>query len=239
MGVNSLIAEAAKSDYRQKTASLKALMSQAEQARSGMHIFGGALAREIGGEFNLAANKSLKRATQKVDNKYNGDASRITDLVRGRIFVDDVESIIKCRDVLNPRKGSKSFLKKWAEICADGDGYFIQDFDDKHLDPTKFGWRDISVRVRVPLGKGQTHTGEIQILHRFMAAADALSHPIYNAQRRLLENLQKSGREMSDNEANRFAGMSAQRLKIHNEAAERAGLFDLQRVPSAKFDKVA
>ncbi|PZP55098.1 MAG: hypothetical protein DI586_07925 [Micavibrio aeruginosavorus] len=234
MSVTRLIVETAK-DYRQRSTSLDALIGKAEQARSGMNIFGMALAREIGGEFNLAANKDYKRAKQKVDNKYNGDASRLTDLVRGRIFVDDVESIIRAREILNPKadnvvfKGHRSFLADWATVCANGNGYFVQDFDDKHAQPTEFGWRDISVRVRVPLAKTLGHTGEIQILHRDMAEADKLSHPIYECQRRMLEVFQASGREMTQEDAILLEDMSARRLAIHNEAAEKAGLTVLEQ----------
>ena len=242
MSINHLITEAARGDYRQKTMNFDWLMNQAKQARSGMDIFGRALAREIGGDFNLAANKDYKRARQKADNKYGGDVSRLTDLVRGRIVVDSVDAIIHARDILNPRKGSRSFLSDWATVCANGDGYFIKDFDDKHLEPTEFGWRDISTRVSVPLAKSQGHTGEIQILHKYMAEADKESHPIYERQRRMLEAFQSSAREMTDKEAARFAGMSAQRLEIHNEAAERAGLRVLEHprlIAPTKFDKVA
>ena len=132
----------------QPTSDLIALHKQGQLCRSRLDRFGRALAAEMNGEFQPGPLKSLTRCFEKVAMKYDGDATRLHDIARGAIRVDDVAQVFAADRILNPTRLSP-FLSKMADL-----GYYVRDFENKFESPSKAGFRSIDVKLQVPLSHG-------------------------------------------------------------------------------------
>lgn len=142
---------------RQKVDHLDTLYSEAEAARPELEDLIVKIARRVGGEALVPADlKDRVRAEQKLKTDYRGDASQLTDLLRGRIVVDSLEQADAATRALSGE----------TDLC---------DVRDRLRKPLPHGYRNRAIKAR--LGGG--HIAEIQIRLRCFHELEAQTHATY------------------------------------------------------------
>lgn len=116
-----------------------------------------------GGMLFIAPMKGEDRAKEKVENDYRGDWSRLKDIVRATIAVDNFRQM-------------GEFLKKMQES-----GVKIEKVKNRFMNPTKEGMRDILMNVRFSNG----HVGELQVHLKPLLVAKNEGHHYYETIRTL------------------------------------------------------
>ena len=85
----------------QQSADLNHLMLQAEYAQQELSQLLSVISHNAQVEMLLPLTKTYKRALQKVNSKFNGDARLITDIARGSIVANTVDSLIASYQMLH------------------------------------------------------------------------------------------------------------------------------------------
>lgn len=82
--------------YTEET-SLNSIYSKAPKAKKEIDSLGKDIAKEVGGFYIDGGIKSKNRSKEKIENEYDGDSSKLKDVVRGTIAVDksDIENTKK------------------------------------------------------------------------------------------------------------------------------------------------
>jgi len=114
--------------------------------------------RKPGGMLFIAGLKKEDRAESKVHADYNGDWSKIQDLVRGTIACDNMDDLAK----------TLTHLKKHGLKLS-------QQPKNRIANPTPEGYRDILMNVEFPNG----HIGELQLHLKEMTIAKRDGHEPY------------------------------------------------------------
>lgn len=162
------------------------------------------IAKEIGAEAKLTALKKPGKAVSKVANDYEGDASRIKDVLRATINVntlDEAEGAIasifeRFKVIDEPGTRPRNLLH---------DGVTPED-----------GYRDAKFNVLV-----NGHVAEIQVnVPEMVAAKDGSGHKVYDEKVKLLQGAQ--GRMLTAEESARKRALDAQMRAIYEPAWERA-----------------
>jgi ppGpp synthetase/RelA/SpoT-type nucleotidyltranferase len=121
--------------------------------------------------------KSRKRAMDKIE-KYDGDASRLTDLVAGRLYYDRISDIYNA-----------------VEQIAANPNVEIVDFEDRILNPQPSGYRDVTMKIQMANG----HIAELQIgLTSIGDYAKDVEHALYEVYRDLAANAKRTGTGITD-----------------------------------------
>lgn len=161
----------------------------------------GDIAGEVGGQEKLAPLKGSGRAVDKIKSDYGGDASKIGDVLRGTVRVDDeagahraVESIKSRFDVVKEK--------------------------DRIATPTKEGYRDILLNVRTPSG----HLAEIQVMTHAMGDAKDIAHKFYKERDTITRTAKGEDRQRTPGETARIAELDQKMRDTYAAAAEREAL---------------
>jgi uncharacterized protein len=112
----------------------------------------------------IAPMKTTESAERKVASDYNGDHSKLTDLVRSSVAVDSMDQVHEVVKHLEER-GMK----------------LAKQPGDRFAKPTEAGYRDLMLKVEYPNG----HVGEIQVHLKSMLAAKEQGHKFYDVTRTL------------------------------------------------------
>jgi SPP1 gp7 family putative phage head morphogenesis protein len=120
-----------------------------------------AIAAHVDGNAMLAPLKGVLRSLDKIENKYNGNASKLGDILRGTIAVS------------SPSEYERTITEVKAHFT-------VIDVDQA---PKPGGYRDVNIKV--DLGDGLK--GEIQINTPAMLAAKEIGHKPYEEWRKLKE----------------------------------------------------
>jgi hypothetical protein len=108
--------------------------------------------------------KSRKRALDKID-KYEGDASRLTDLMAGRIVFERVDDVY---DALSALVASENIR--------------VVNFEDRILTPQPSGYRDITMNIELSNG----HIAELRLeLGTLTEYSNNIEHALYEVYRDL------------------------------------------------------
>lgn len=111
--------------------------------------------------------KSLKRARQKAENDFNGDASKLTDLCRCTLQFNSVETLLSAFEKEIPKRfGSYIRLK------------------NKYKNPTPLGHRDLNINVEL-----HGHILELQLNLEAHIKAQHASHKFYSEVRAKLPEI--------------------------------------------------
>jgi phage-related protein (TIGR01555 family) len=122
--------------------------------------------------------KHEARAEQKVNADYNGDWSKLGDVVRATVAVDSVKDV---RGVIEAMKQKGITLARMPK--------------DRMSNPTALGYRDVMMNVKYPSG----HIGELQVhLKPLLAAKNGPGHRMYET----IRNIQAAakGRDLTPDE---------------------------------------
>lgn len=148
--------------------------------------------------------KGKARAAEKVNNKYGGDWSQLTDVVRGTVGVDhtaDVPTAIEAVRNEMAKHGWKIASKP----------------QDRMTQPMPGGYRDLLM-----LFEKQGQIAELQINVKPMLLAKAKAHAIYEDRRSLAEGIKKQQREPTPEEAAKLKSMDDQMEQVYNAAWKEA-----------------
>jgi hypothetical protein len=159
---------------------LDGLYFQAKDAQPGFAQLVTGLAQLTGGQAQLREQpKDRGRLLDKLS-KYGGDASRLTDLVAGRIVFKDVNALYQALDRLN----------KSDQVTLIG-------FEDRIISPQFSGYRDVTTRLRLSNG----HVAELRLeLRALTEYAAQVEHPLYEVIRDVRAQAAEEGRPLSDAE---------------------------------------
>jgi hypothetical protein len=163
-----------------------------------------------GGMLFIAPLKSEKRAAEKVATDYEGDWSRLTDVVRASIAVDNLH---EAASVLKELKENGLRLAKPPK--------------DRFSNPTDVGYRDLLMNIRLPNGI----IGELQVHVKPMLKAKELGHKPYEVMREIEGKYGAGGRlrpvvEWDADDYWKYRGAWEESVKIYGEAWSRiADLF--------------
>lgn len=155
------------------------------------------IAKEVGGEAVLAPLKSTARAVAKINGDYQGDATRISDLLRATIVADTAEG---ARLALATLVSKHQVLPRgWRNLL------------DPDAKPEADGYRDAKLLIDFKGG-----TAEIQIHTRAMLAAKKEGHALY-VERSELEREARGGRFTPEQKA-RYDELNAQMRALYEPA---------------------
>lgn len=142
--------------------------------------------------------KGQGRSKEKVEQWFGGDWSRLTDIVRASVAVDNYAELPKVITALK-KAGIKLARKP----------------TDRFLKPTVAGYRDLSLNVTYPNG----HVGELQLHVKPMLKAKEHAHKLYEKVRSIEANAKKELREsLTDEEQRTVDEANAQMTRFYDEA---------------------
>lgn len=207
-----------KATHRYKTeAEVRAAVPDAQQAYERLLDKGDGIERRLGGVVVLAGEEDKApagkpfvvivppkgaRAIEKVQMKYGGDWTRITDMVRGSIVVDKAVEVPRTFRAIKDEMSRQGW--KLAAVP-----------EDRMSKPDETGYRDVLLKMVAPNGL----TVELQISTRAMLKAkNGDGHKYYERLRVLREQAALHGwSEAAKAEANSLVAKSA---KLYNDAWE-------------------
>jgi hypothetical protein len=163
--------------------------------------------------FEAGPLKTESRAIDKLPD-YDGDASQISDLVRGRIVADNPEQLALIKQELT-------------KMTADGRLSVVKS-KDSFIKPSESGYRDMNYKIRLPNG----HVAEIQVVDRQMLAAAKLTHDPYEEAQTIKRNAVDADgnpRRMTAEERQNYNDRIEYCRQVHGEAADKAGLNGMLR----------
>jgi hypothetical protein len=152
----------------------------------------------------VAPLKSAARAKEKVDADYEGDWSKLKDLVRATISVSSVDEI---------HQAIAEVKKAGLELAAKP--------KDRFAKPTRDGYRDLTVLVKVDGGM----LAELQFHLKHMTHAKNEGHKHYEAQRSLQAKYgeDEPGDHWSTEDHSAFYGARQAQQEVYGQAWKAAG----------------
>jgi hypothetical protein len=148
--------------------------------------------------------KGEKRATEKVENKYGGDWTKLTDVMRATVAVDNKADI----------KGAVDALRK---EMADHGWTMANKPDNRIENPTSAGYRDLNLLFKSSTG----HVAEVQVNTKaMMRAKQGDGHKLYEEYRSLEEPIKFGGRQPTEAETARLNELSQKMSALYKTAWE-------------------
>ncbi|MGZ9897451.1 RelA/SpoT domain-containing protein [Shewanella gaetbuli] len=148
-------------------------------------------------EATLPAPKSPQRAAQKVMNKFDGDASRITDLARGSLVADNVADLM----------ASYQKLTETTEIIQ---------VKNRFANPKASGYRDLNVLVKLPQSQMIV---EVQLhLHSIAEIKSGVDHANYEQIQQIEATAYAARRPLNDIEMQQITRIRQQSHKQYHKA---------------------
>lgn len=151
----------------------------------------------------IAPLKGEVRAAEKVNGKYDGDWSKLQDVVRASVIVPSITDLPKT--VAAVRKHLE--LQGWTMAAKP---------DDKFANPTPCGYSDLALSLRAPDGQ----VCELQINTQHMwHAKQTTGHKLYEESRRIDE--QSKSRDLTAQECATLESLQQQQQKLYSDARSK------------------
>jgi hypothetical protein len=148
--------------------------------------------------------KSRDRAREKVEMDYDGDWSKITDVVRATIAVDTIDEVPALMDTL------KSLGLNLAQKPK-----------DRFANPTEYGYCDLMMNLILPCG----HIGELQVHVKPILKAREKAHYLYEQLRDIEGKAKSEGREeMTPEESEKISSLYRQMVSFYRKAWSLSGM---------------
>jgi RNA polymerase sigma factor (sigma-70 family) len=152
----------------------------------------------------IAGVKGEKRAKEKVQQDYEGDWSKIGDMVRATVAVDDVGSIPVA-------------LGKIREYMRSQGWELASTPKDRFSRPTPEGYRDVMMKFAGPNGL----TAELQLNTKEMIfAKEGEGHDLYNKSRKIEGRAREEKRELTPEEDRELQQLIAEQKRVYSAAWE-------------------
>lgn len=182
---------------RQTSSDLDTLYAQATQAQIELSQLLGSLNGSNRCELIVPAIKSYERAAQKVAIKFDGDASRLTDLARASIVADDIHSLMTAFESLSHNVQ-------------------IVQVKNRFTAPKMSGYRDLNLLVKLP------QTGmiaEVQLhLKTISEIKNGEEHQVYETVQAIEAKAKRQNRQLNDIEIARITLLRQQSHKLYHKA---------------------
>lgn len=182
---------------QQDTQDLDALMARAPQAQQELiallnHINHASQTSSI-----IPATKSYQRAAQKVQLKFNGDASQLTDIARASVVANDVNSLLTSYQLLRQSTNVVQLKNRFAE-------------------PKTSGYRDLNVLVKLPQSQMVV---EVQFhLNDIAEIKSGPEHQVYEKTQAIELQAKKQRRALNDLERASIAKLRQDSHKQYHKA---------------------
>ena len=148
--------------------------------------------------FELADLKEFEKAQRKIDVRYNGDTTKITDLVRGRYVVENTEQLKILEDALKNDPDVAKVVNRF----------------EKPVNNT--GYRNMSSEVTLSNG----HVAELQVVHRDMMRVDKYMHTQMDRIREIRH--EAKGRDLTSVEKKEIKNIEKEMREVNRAAAHDA-----------------
>lgn len=149
--------------------------------------------------FEMGNLKDMQTALDKIETRYNGDVSKITDLVRGRFVVQSTEQI----EILNEALGQNPD---------------ILNFDNRFENPVNnTGFRNLAGNTITPNGV----TAEIQVVHQDLKVVNTYTHRQMERVRDIRTEAHAEGRNLTSAEKKEI-----KQIESDMREANRAAVYD-------------
>lgn len=186
---------------------------------------GGGVAKRIGGQNStpeqalaapdkphviIAPLKGRERSREKVETKYEGDWSKLGDVVRGTIAVPTMDDLPGTIDALR----TEAKKQGW-KITAPENRYVYVEGDHVNTGPVPAGYRDVAVILEAPNGvvaELQINTGPM------MAAKQNEGHKLYEVERAIYAKAARQGRPLNSQERRRVEDLQTQASQLYGQA---------------------
>lgn len=149
----------------------------------------------------LAPLKSYKRAGEKVDEDYDGDWGKLTDVVRGTVAVDTKGEIPGAVRAVKERMAQQGFEL----ACKPA---------NRMETPVEGGYRDIMLKFKTPEGL----VAEVQVNTKYMLYAKEVGpgHKLYEEYRTIVGSAKKSKRPFTPEESKRLKVLTKQSQELYD-----------------------
>ena len=159
--------------------------------------------------------KSLDRIIEKAVARYDGDVSKVDDVCRDMILIDDQYQLRELRAIIS----SSSFRDTWEDK-----GVRVEKIDDMFSHPHEdTGWRGLVLKLEVDLGKGRTQSAEVQVIPRAMQDIYQSTHIDLEYIRKKKDNAKALGTRLSEEDQASIQERQANARRKHYEAARDTG----------------
>ncbi len=173
------------------------LYAQADSAQIELAELLSSLGDSDGYQLLIPEVKSRQRALWKVQNKFNGDASQLTDLARASIIADNIHNLMIAFELLSER------------------GVIVQ-VKNRFAEPKSSGYRDLNLLVRLP--KTQM-IAEVQLhLEKIAEIKSGDEHQIYEVVQQIEAQAKQQQRELTAFESAKITQLRQQSHKLYHKA---------------------
>ena len=156
----------------------------------------------MGGEAAVVPLKGSTRAVEKVINEYDGDVSKLKDLLRTTISIKSLKDTNKAIDAIKAKYGEPVKLKNTLDPSADSVG--------------GSGYRDVNMVFEV---KGSYV--EVQVNMKLMLEVKhGEGHAVYEEVRTIIGKASGEKRPMTKTEVNQVAKLNARSKQLYSAAWE-------------------
>ena len=160
------------------------------------------IAKELGGEAAVVPLKGSTRAVEKVINEYDGDVSKLKDLLRTTISIKSLKDTNKAIDAIKAKYGEPVKLKNTLDPSADSVG--------------GSGYRDVNMVFEV---KGSYV--EVQVnMKSMLEVKHGEGHAVYEEVRTIIGKASGEKRPMTKTEVNQVAKLNARSKQLYSAAWE-------------------
>lgn len=150
--------------------------------------------------FDLAELKDLEAARQKIEVRYGGDVSQITDLLRGRFVVENAEQLELIEEALKNDPEFSNIMNRFEQPV------------------NNTGYRNMSSEARMPNG----HVAEVLVVHQDMMVVDQYMHAQMDRVRELRFEAQQEGRALTSAEKKEIRTIEKDMREVSRAAAHDA-----------------
>ena len=182
---------------RQTSSNLDALYSQANDAQQELALLLNMISEGSQTQSVLADIKSRERATAKVQNKLNNDASQLTDLVRASIVSHDIHNLMQAFELL---KTSSQLVQ----------------VKNRFATPKESGYRDLNLLVKLPksqmIAEVQLHLADIAEIK------SGAEHQVYQQVQSIQAAADKQQRVLSEIETAKITQLRQESHKLYHKA---------------------
>ncbi|MGI1998750.1 GTP pyrophosphokinase [Shewanella frigidimarina] len=195
----------------QDSDNLHALMSRAPAAQQELIDLLHFIDQSSNTKTILPATKSYQRAAQKVQTKFSGDASQLTDIARASVVAYDVKSLLS----------SYQQLSQYTEIVQ---------LKNRFAHPKVSGYRDLNVLVKLPVSQMVV---EVQFhLNDIADIKSGPEHHVYEQIQQIESQAKATSRRLNDIEQATIAKLRQDSHKQYHKAwlsYKRQSLYSSQR----------
>lgn len=157
----------------------------------------------------VAARKGKARAKEKADGKYGGDASKLTDIVRGTVLVPHVDDLPGALDAI------RSEMPDGWTIEAPENRFVYQPGDSVNTGDLK-GYSDISLLMTSP--DGVRTELQVNTTRMWIAKEVDVGHALYERRRAITERAAAAGRDLTPTEVHDCSRLDEQARELYSRA---------------------